>query len=148
MSMIRICKTCGENFRKFSLKSKETHCQDCNANRKNKYRTNATRASREAELIGKRFSKIEKSLEVLHDTTSIEIETLVLTGIEPIINKIVKDTIDAELGDLKDIIVSSMTKAQKAQEQVKELTKAVRGYKISNTRMKNKIKAFEERLSV
>ena len=148
MSMIRICKTCGENFRKFSLKSKETHCQDCNANRKNKYRTNATRASREAELIGKRFSKIEKSLEVLHDTTSIEIETLVLTGIEPIINKIVKDTIDAELGDLKDIIVSSMTKAQKAQEQVKELTKAVRGYKVSNTRMKNKIKAFEERLSV
>ena len=148
MSMTRICKTCGENFRKFSLKSKETHCQECNANRKNKYRANATRASREAEIIGKRFSKIEKSLEVLHDTTSIEIENLVLSGIEPLIDKIVKDTIDAELGDLKDIIISSMTKAQKAQEQIKELTKTVKGYKGSNTRMKNKIKAFEKRLGI
>ena len=37
-----------------------------------------------------------------------------------------------------------MTKTQKTQKEVKELTKLVKGYKSSNTRMKNKIKAFEE----
>ena len=53
-----------------------------------------------------------------------------------------------KVGELKNIIISSMTKAQKAQEEVKELTKLVKKHKASNTRMNNKIKAFEKRLGI
>ena len=65
-----------------------------------------------------------------------------------VITKVEYDSEETWKETEKDIIISSMTKAQKAQEEVKELTKLVKGYKGSNTRMKNKIKAFEKRLEI
>ena len=45
-------------------------------------------------------------------------------------------------------MVSSITKSQKTQEEVKELSKIIKKFKASNTRMKNKIKEFEKRSGI
>jgi len=79
----------------------------------------------------------------LHNTIAVEVQHQITKGLEPIIEKM----LDEKISDLKDIVISSMTKAQKTQKEVKELTKLVKGYKSSNTLMKNKIKKFEERFA-
>ena len=146
MSMTKVCRDCGETFRKFSMKSRETICPDCKGSKgRNRYKVMTNRnldAIGTIESLDKKVAELTTSIDVLHSTIGVEVQHQITKGLEPIIEKIV----DKKLSKLKDIALSSMTKAQKTQKEVKELTKLVKGYKSSNTRMKNQIKKFEEML--
>jgi len=146
MSMTKVCRDCGETFRKFSMKSRETICPDCRGSKgRNRYKVMTNRnldAIGTIESLDKKVAELTTSIDVLHSTIEVEVQHQITKGLEPIIEKLV----DKKLSELKDIVISSMTKAQKTQKEVKELTKLVKGYKSSNTRMKNQIKKFEEML--
>jgi hypothetical protein len=145
MSITTVCRECGETFRKRSLKSIDKICEDCRGTKgRNRYKvmTNRTmNAIGTIDHLDKQVAELRTSIDVLHSTIGVEVQHQI-TNLEPIIEKIIEE----KNKELTDIIISSMTKAQKAQEEVKELTKLVKGYKSSNTRMKNKIKKFEEML--
>jgi len=147
MSMTVVCRDCRETFRKFSMKSRETICPDCRGKKgKNRYRvmSNKTQdAIATIENMDKEIENLKLSIDVLHSTIEVEVQHQLTKGIEPIIEKI----LDEKISELKDVIISSMTKSQKAQKDVEELTKLMKGYKSSNTRMKNKMKKFEERFA-
>jgi len=147
MSMTVVCRDCRETFRKFSMKSRETICPDCRGKKgKNRYRvmSNKTQdAIATIENMDKEIENLKTSIDVLHSTIEVEVQHQLTKGIEPIIEKI----LDEKISELKDVIISSMTKSQKAQKDVEELTKLMKGYKSSNTRMKNKMKKFEERFA-
>ena len=144
MSMTVVCRDCKETFRKFSMKSRERICPDCKGNKgKNRYRVMSNKtvdAIAKVESMDKKIENLKLSIDVLHSTIEVEVQHQLTKGIEPIIEKI----LDEKISELKDVIISSMTKSQKAQKDVEELTKLMKGYKSSNTRMKNKIKKFEE----
>lgn len=146
MSITTVCRECRETFRKFSLKSRETICPDCRGSGgKNRYKVMANTAKNVIKNIDRLDKKVEglsTSVDVLHSTIAVEVQHQITKGLEPIIEKIIEE----KNKELKDVVVSAITKAQKAQQEVKELTKLVTGYKSSNTRMKNKIKRFEEML--
>jgi uncharacterized protein YlxW (UPF0749 family) len=146
MSITAVCRDCRETFRKFSMKSRETVCPDCKGKKgRNRYRVMSNRTQDAIATIGnmnKEIENLKTSIDVLHSTIAVEVQHQITKGLEPIIEKI----LDEKISDLKDIVISSMTKTQKTQKEVKELTKLVKGYKSSNTRMKNKIKKFEEML--
>ena len=146
MSITTVCRACGVTFRKFSMKSREQICESCRGEKgKNRYKVmtnNALNAIGKIENLDKSVAELSTSIDVLHSTIVVEVQHQITKGLEPIIEKLIEE----KNKELKNIIVSSMTKAQKAQEEVKELTKLVKGYKSSNTRMKNKIKEFEEKL--
>ncbi len=145
--MTVVCRDCRETFRKFSMKSRETICPDCRGKKgKNRYRvmSNKTQdAIATIENMDKEIENLKLSIDVLHSTIEVEVQHQLTKGIEPIIEKI----LDEKISELKDVIISSMTKSQKAQKDVEELTKLMKGYKSSNTRMKNKMKKFEERFA-
>ena len=147
MSITAVCRDCRETFRKFSMKSRETICPDCKGKKgKNRYRvmSNKTQdAIATIENMDKKIENLKTSIDVLHSTIQVEVQHQLTKGIEPIIEKI----LDEKISELKDVIISSMTKSQKAQKDVEELTKLMKGYKSSNTRMKNKMKKFEERFA-
>jgi len=147
MSITTVCRECGETFRKFSIKSRERICQDCKGSKgRNRYKVmtnNTLNAIGTIETLDKKVADLATSIDVLHSTIEVEVQHQITKGLEPIIEKLIEE----KNNQLKDIIISSMTKAQKAQEEVKELTKLIKGYKSSNTRMKNKIKKFEEMLN-
>ena len=147
MSITAVCRDCRETFRKFSIKSRETICPDCKGKKgKNRYRvmSNKTQdAIATIENMDKKIENLKTSIDVLHSTIEVEVQHQLTKGIEPIIEKI----LDEKISELKDVIISSMTKSQKAQKDVEELTKLMKGYKSSNTRMKNKMKKFEERFA-
>jgi len=147
MSMTVVCRDCRETFRKFSMKSRETICPDCKGKKgKNRYRvmSNKTQdAIATIENMDKKIENLKTSIDVLHSTIQVEVQHQLTKGIEPIIEKI----LDEKISELKDVIISSMTKSQKTQKDVEELTKLMKGYKSSNTRMKNKMKKFEERFA-
>tara|TARA_R100001086_G_scaffold237604_1_gene161737 strand:- start:702 stop:1145 length:444 start_codon:yes stop_codon:yes gene_type:complete len=147
MSITAVCRDCRETFRKFSIKSRETICPDCKGKKgKNRYRvmSNKTQdAIATIENMDKKIENLKTSIDVLHSTIQVEVQHQLTKGIEPIIEKI----LDEKISELKDVIISSMTKSQKAQKDVEELTKLMKGYKSSNTRMKNKMKKFEERFA-
>jgi len=146
MSITTICRACGVTFRKFSMKSREQICESCKGQKgKNRYKVmanNTLNAIETIESLDKKVAELTTSIDVLHSTIGVEVQHQITKGLKPIVEKLIEE----KISELKDIIISSMTKAQKAQEEVKELTKLVKGYKSSNTRMKNKIKAFEEML--
>ena len=146
MSITAVCRDCRETFRKFSMKSRETVCPDCKGKKgRNRYRVMSNRTQDAIATIGnmnKEIENLKTSIDVLHSTIEVEVQHQLTKGIEPIIEKV----LDEKISELKDIVISSMTKTQKTQKEVKELTKLVKGYKSSNTRMKNKIKKFEEML--
>ena len=147
MSITTVCRECRETFRKFSLKSRETICPDCRGSGgKNRYKVMANTAKNVIKNIDRLDKKVEglsTSVDVLHSTIAVEVQHQITKGLEPIIEKIIEE----KNKELKDVVISAITKAQKAQQEVKELTKLVKGYKSSNTRMKNKIKKFEEMLN-
>tara|TARA_R100000231_G_scaffold37181_2_gene32606 strand:- start:219 stop:608 length:390 start_codon:yes stop_codon:yes gene_type:complete len=126
------------------MKSREQICESCRGQKgKNRYKVmtnNTLNAIGTIETLDKRVAELSTSIDVLHNTIAVEVQHQITKGLEPIIEKLIEE----KNKELTDIIVSSMTKAQKAQEEVKQLTKLVKGYKSSNTRMKNKIKKFEE----
>ncbi len=142
--MTVVCRDCRETFRKFSMKSRETICPDCRGKKgKNRYRVMSNRtqdAITTIENMDKEVKNLKTSIDVLHSTIEVEVQHQLTKGIEPIIEKV----LDEKISELKNIVISSMTKAKKSQEEVKELSKLVKGYKRSNTLMKNKIKKFEE----
>jgi len=148
MSITTECRECRQVFKKRSLKSTEKICQACRGTGgRNRYKIMANRtvnAITSVDGMEKQIEDLKSSIDILHSTIGVEVQHQITVGIEPIIERIV----DKKISELKDVIISSMTKAQKAQEEVKELAKMVKRYKSSNTRMKNKIKAFEKRLGI
>ena len=147
MSITAVCRDCRETFRKFSMKSRETICPDCKGKKgKNRYRVMSNKTQDAITTIAnmdKEIENLKTSIDVLHSTIEVEVQHQLTKGIEPIIEKI----LDEKISGLKDVIISSMTKSQKSQNDVEELTKLMKGYKSSNTRMKNKMKKFEERFA-
>jgi len=148
MSITTECRECRQVFKKRSLKSTEKICQACRGSGgRNRYKVMANKtvnAITSVDGMEKKIEDMKTSIGILHDTIAVEVQHQTSIGIEPIIERIVNE----KVGELKNIIISSMTKAQKAQEEVKELTKLVKKHKASNTRMNNKIKAFEKRLGI
>ena len=148
MSITTECRECRQVFKKRSLKSTEKICQACRGSGgRNRYKVMANKTVNAITLVDnmeKQIEDLKSSIDVLHSTIGVEVQHQITKGLEPIIEKIIEE----KNKELKDIIISSMTKAQKAQEEVKELTKIVKKHKASNTRMKNKIKAFEKRLGI
>lgn len=148
MSITTECRECRQVFKKRSLKSTEKICDACRGTGgRNRYKIMANRTVNAITVVDnmeKQIEDLKSSIDILHSTIGVEVQHQITIGIEPIIERIV----DKKISELKDVIISSMTKAQKAQEEVKELAKIVKKYKSSNTRMKNKIKAFEKRLGI
>lgn len=148
MSITTICRICEETFRKFSMKSREQVCESCKGTKgKNRYKTMTNRtleAITIVETMDKEIEKLKLSIDALHSTIAVEVQHQITKGIEPIIEKI----LDEKISELKGIVISSMTKAQKTQEEIKKLARIVTNQKTSNTKMKNKIQAFEKRLGI
>ena len=148
MSITTECRECRQVFKKRSLKSTEKICQACRGSGgRNRYKVMANKTVNAITLVDnmeKQIEDLKSSIDVLHSTIGVEVQHQITNDIKPIVEKIV----DEKVSELKDVIISSMTKAQKAQEEVKELTKTINLQKGSITRMKNKIKAFEKRLEI
>ena len=146
MSITRNCRACGEVFRKRSLKSTESICPDCRGDKgKNRYKvmTNKTvNAIAKVENMDKEIENLKTSIDALHSTIEIEVQHQLTKGIEPIVEKV----LDEKISELKNIVISSMSKSQKTQKEVEELSRLVKNLKSSNTRTKNKIKKFEKEL--
>ena len=144
MSITRNCRACGEVFRKRSLKSTESICDDCRGDKgKNRYKVMANKtvnAIATVENIEKEIEAMKTSISILHDTMVIEIESQIMKGMDSIVERIVNEKVNS----LKDIIVSSMTKAQKTKGEVAELKKEIRSMRTGNSRLKNDMKEFRE----
>ena len=144
MSITKHCRACGEVFRKRSLKSTESICPDCRGDKgKNRYKvmTNKTvNAIATVESMEKEIEDMKTSIGILHDTMVIEIESQIMKGMDSIVERIVNEKVNS----LKDIIISSMTKAQKTKDEVAELKKEIRSMRTGNTRLKNDMKEFRE----
>lgn len=147
MSATTVCRKCGETFRKFSMKSREQVCETCKGitGGKNRYRVMSNKtvdAIAKVENMDKEIENLKTSIDVLHSTIEIEVQHQLTKGIEPIIEKV----LDEKISELKNIVISSMSKSQKTQKEVKELSRLVKNLKSSNTKTKNKIKKFEKEL--
>ena len=148
MSITTECRECRQVFKKRSLKSTEKICDACRGTGgRNRYKIMANRTVNAITVVDsmeRQIEELKSSIGILHSTIGVEVQHHMTIGIEPIIERIV----DKKISELKDVIISSMTKAQKAQEEVKELNKTINLQKGSITRMRNKIKAFEKRLGI
>ena len=148
MSITTECRECRQVFKKRSLKSTEKICQACRGSGgRNRYKVMANKTVNAIAIVDnmeRQIEDVKSSIDVLHSTIGVEVQHQITNDIKPIVEKIV----DEKVSELKDIIISSMTKSQKAQEEIKELTKTINLQKGSITRMKNKIKAFEKRLEI
>ena len=148
MSITTECRECRQVFKKRSLKSTEKICQACRGSGgRNRYKVMANKTVNAIAIVDnmeRQIEDVKSSIDVLHSTIGVEVQHQITNDIKPIVEKIV----DEKVSELKDVIISSMTKSQKAQEEIKELTKTINLQKGSITRMKNKIKAFEKRLEI
>tara|TARA_R100001509_G_scaffold61106_1_gene33769 strand:+ start:183 stop:629 length:447 start_codon:yes stop_codon:yes gene_type:complete len=146
MSITTECRECRQVFRKRSLKSTEKICEACRGSGgRNRYKVMANKTVNAIAIVDnmeKQIEDLKSSIDVLHSTIGVEVQHQITNDIKPIVEKIV----DKKVSELKDVIISSMTKSQKAQEEIKELNKTINLQKGSITRMRNKIKAFEKRL--
>ena len=148
MSITTECRECRQVFRKRSLKSTEKICEACRGSGgRNRYKVMANKTVNAIAIVDnmeKQIEDLKSSIDVLHSTIGVEVQHQITNDIKPIVEKIV----DEKISELKGIIISSMTKSQKAQEEIKELTKTINLQKSSITRMRNKIKVFEKRLGI
>jgi|TARA_B100000085_G_scaffold284025_1_gene316041 hypothetical protein len=148
MSITTECRECRQVFRKRSLKSTEKICEACRGSGgRNRYKVMANKTVNAIAIVDnmeKQIEDLKSSIDVLHSTIGVEVQHQITNDIKPIVEKIV----DEKISELKGIIISSMTKSQKAQEEIKELTKTINLQKGSITRIRNKIKAFEKRLGI
>ena len=148
MSITTECRECRQVFRKRSLKSTEKICEACRGSGgRNRYKVMANKTVNAIAIVDnmeKQIEDLKSSIDVLHSTIGVEVQHQITNDIKPIVEKIV----DEKVSELKGVIISSMTKSQKAQEEIKELTKTINLQKGSITRIRNKIKAFEKRLGI
>lgn len=148
MSITTECRECRQVFRKRSLKSTEKICEACRGSGgRNRYKVMANKTVNAIAIVDnmeKQIEDLKSSIDVLHSTIGVEVQHQITNDIKPIVEKIV----DEKVSELKGVIISSMTKSQKAQEEIKELTKTINLQKSSITRMRNRIKAFEKRLEI
>ena len=148
MSITTECRECRQVFRKRSLKSTEKICEACRGSGgRNRYKVMANKTVNAIAIVDnmeKQIEDLKSSIDVLHSNIGVEVQHQITNDIKPIVERIV----DEKVSELKDVIISSMTKSQKAQEEIKELNKTINLQKGSITRMRNKIKAFEKRLGV
>jgi|TARA_B100000035_G_C20920680_1_gene518359 hypothetical protein len=148
MSITTECRECRQVFRKRSLKSTEKICEACRGSGgRNRYKVMANKTVNAIAIVDnmeKQIEDLKSSIDVLHSTIGVEVQHQITNDIKPIVEKIV----DEKVNELKGVIISSMTKSQKAQEEIKELTKTINLQKGSITRIRNKIKAFEKRLGI
>ena len=148
MSITTECRECRQVFRKRSLKSMEKICQACRGTGgRNRYKVMANKTVNAITVVDnmeKQIEDLKSSIDVLHSTIGVEVQHQITNDIKPIVEKIV----DEKISELKGVIISSMTKSQKAQEEIKKLNKTINLQKGSITRMKNRIKAFEKRLEI
>jgi len=103
------CIKCGENFRKFSTKSRERVCHDCKVNKPRNYKqvakvTEVSNSDLEARVIA-----MEKSLDALHTVIGVQINQTVGHSVEYIVG----DIIDKKFSKLQATLSSSMTKNKK-----------------------------------
>ena len=144
MSITTECRVCGEVFRKRSLKSTEKICDSCRGSGgRNRYKVMANKtvnAIATVENMEKQIEDMKTSISILHDTMVIEIESQIMKGMDSIVERIVNEKVNS----LKDVIISSMTKAQKTNDEVAELRREIRSMRTGNTRLKNDMKEFRE----
>ena len=103
------CIKCGENFRKFSTKSRDRICHECKRVKPRNYKQVAkivevTNSDLEARVIA-----MEKSLAALHTVIGVQINQTISHNVESIVG----DVIDKKFSELKTTLSSSMTKNKK-----------------------------------
>ena len=103
------CIKCGENFRKFSTKSRDRICRECKRVKPRNYKQVAkivevTNSDLEARVIA-----MEKSLAALHTVIGVQINQTISHNVESIVG----DVIDKKFSELKTTLSSSMTKNKK-----------------------------------
>ena len=126
------------------MKSTERICPDCRGDKgKNRYKVMANKtvnAIATVENMEKQIEDLKTSISILHDTMVIEIESQIMKGMDSIVERIVNEKVNS----LKDIIISSMTKAQKSKDEVAALRREIKSMRTGNTRLKNDMKEFRE----
>ncbi|MDA8837879.1 hypothetical protein N9N26_01285 [Candidatus Poseidoniales archaeon] len=137
------CIKCGENFRKFSTKSRDRICRECKRVKPRNYKQVAkivevTNSDLEARVIA-----MEKSLDALHTIINVQINQTVGHTVEYIVG----DIIDKKFSELKTTLSSSMTKNKKDTiGEVEKMLKAdstTKAIGILKTRLTTHMKAIE-----
>lgn len=137
------CIKCGENFRKFSTKSRDRVCHDCKRVKPRNYKQVAkvvevTNSDLEARVIA-----MEKSLDALHTVIGVQINQTVGHNVESIVG----DVIDKKFSELQATLSSSMTKNKKDTiGEVEKMLKAdstTKAVGILKTRLTTHMKAIE-----
>tara|TARA_B100000902_G_scaffold390286_1_gene438953 strand:- start:175 stop:639 length:465 start_codon:yes stop_codon:yes gene_type:complete len=137
------CIKCGENFRKFSTKSRDRVCHDCKRVKPRNYKQVAkvvevTNSDLEARVIA-----MEKSLDALHTVIGVQINQTVGHNVESIVG----DVIDKKFSELQATLSSSMTKNKRTtMYEVKKMLKedaTTKAIGILKTRLTTHMKAIE-----
>ena len=103
------CIKCGENFRKFSTKSRDRVCHECKRVKPRNYKQVAKIVEVTNSDLESRVIAMEKSLAALHTVIGVQINQTM----NPIVESIVGDVIDKKFSELKTTLSSSMTKNKK-----------------------------------
>ena len=103
------CIRCGENFRKFSTKSRDRICHECKRVKPRNYKQVAKIVEVTNSDLESRVIAMEKSLAALHTVIGVQINQT----ISPIVESKVGDVIDKKFSELKTTLSSSMTKNKK-----------------------------------
>lgn len=137
------CIKCGENFRKFSTKSRDRICRECKRVKPRNYKQVAkivevTNSDLEARVIA-----MEKSLAALHTTIGVQINQTIRHNVESIVGNV----IDKKFSELKTTLSSSMTKNKKDTigevEKMLKADSATKAVGILKTRLTKHMKAIE-----
>ena len=103
------CIKCGENFRKFSTKSRDRICRECKRVKPRNYKQVAKIVEVTNSDLESRVIAMEKSLAALHTVIGVQINQTISHNVESIVG----DVIDKKFSELKTTLSSSMTKNKK-----------------------------------
>ena len=103
------CIKCGENFRKFSTKSRDRICHECKRVKPRNYKQVAKIVEVTNSDLESRVIAMEKSLAALHTVIGVQINQTISHNVESIVG----DVIDKKFSELKTTLSSSMTKNKK-----------------------------------
>ena len=144
MSMISECTACGQNFRKFSMKSNENRCEECKGkqsqSRKNLYRQQETRREQDAASFISRLDNIELQLDAFNSTIDTAMDALridiKLAVVEQLEDGVLQDKVDSHMGKLKDNMATVNTSVENALQTIADFEKSVKPIKTFARRLR------------
>ena len=144
MSMISECTACGQNFRKFSMKSNENKCEECKGkqsqSRKNLYRQQETRREKEATSFINRLEVLESDFDMFKDVLDAAMDALrvdiKLAVVEQLEDGVLQDKVDSHMGKLKDNMATVNTRVENALQTIADFEKSVKPIKTFARRLR------------